>query len=99
MKENFFSSPFFHQKSQLLLFYPFTREETKYPKSQQHIKQDFHNFAFRISSISNISTLHSDSRHWGLVPDDFIVGVVQWIWFSKDEEQNSIRWNRIGRVD
>lgn len=24
-----------------------------------------------------------DSRHWGLVPDDFIVGVVQWIWFSK----------------
>lgn len=40
-----------------------------------------------------------DSRHWGLVPDDFIVGVVQWIWFSKDEEQNSIRWNRIGRVD
>ena len=40
-----------------------------------------------------------DSRHWGLVPDDFIVGVVQWIWYSKDEEQNSIRWNRIGRVD
>lgn len=40
-----------------------------------------------------------DSRHWGLVPDDFIVGVVQWIWFSKDEEQNSIRWNQIGRVD
>ena len=62
MKENFFSSPFFHQKSQLLLFYPFTREETKYPKSQQHIKQDFHNFAFRISSISNISTLHSDAQ-------------------------------------
>ena len=62
MKENFFSSPFFHQKSQLLLFYPFTREETKYPKSQQHIMQDFDNFAFRISSISNISTLHSDSQ-------------------------------------
>ena len=40
-----------------------------------------------------------DSRHRGLVPDDFIVGVVQWIWYSKDEEQNSIRWNRIGRVD
>ena len=47
MKENFFSSPFFHQKSHLLLFYPFTREETKYPKSQQHIKQDFHNFCFQ----------------------------------------------------
>lgn len=46
-----------------------------------------------------IYTIHWDSRHWGLVPDDFIVGVVQWIWFSKDEEQNSIRWNRIGRVD
>ena len=54
MKENFFSSPFFHQKSQLLLFYPFTREETKYPKSQQHIKQDFHNFAFRISQAEKL---------------------------------------------
>lgn len=40
-----------------------------------------------------------DSRHWGLVPDDFIVGVVQWIWFSEDKEQRTIRWNRIGRVD
>ena len=35
----------------------------------------------------------------GIGDDDFIVGVVQWIWYSKDEEQNSIRWNRIGRVD
>ena len=40
-----------------------------------------------------------DSRHWGLVPDDVIVGVVQLIWYTKDEEKNSIRWNRIGRVD
>ena len=45
------------------------------------------------------TTIHwiHDIGDW--VPDDFIVGVVQWIWYSKDEEQNSIRWNRIGRVD
>lgn len=36
-----------------------------------------------------------DSRFWGLLPDDFILGVGQFIWFSKDVKTNKIRWDRI----
>lgn len=36
-----------------------------------------------------------DSRFWGLVPDDFILGVGRFIWFSKDMETGKIRWNRM----
>lgn len=36
-----------------------------------------------------------DSRFWGLLPDDFILGVGQFIWFSKDVKTNKIRWERI----
>lgn len=36
-----------------------------------------------------------DSRFWGLLPDDFILGVGQFIWFSKDVKTNKIRWGRI----
>lgn len=38
-----------------------------------------------------------DSRFWGLLPDDFILGAGQFIWFSKDPSNNKIRWNRIFR--
>lgn len=34
-----------------------------------------------------------DSRFWGFVPEDHIVGKPLFIWFSKGE--NGIRWNRI----
>lgn len=34
-----------------------------------------------------------DSRFWGFVPEDHIVGKPLFIWFSKG--QNGIRWNRI----
>ena len=33
----------------------------------------------------------------GYLPDDFILGVGQMIWFSKDEVTNRISWNRIFR--
>lgn len=36
-----------------------------------------------------------DSRFWGLLPDDFILGVAQFIWFSKEPDTGRIRWSRI----
>lgn len=35
-----------------------------------------------------------DSRFWGLVPEDYIVGVVKMISYSKDKQTNKIRWGR-----
>lgn len=35
-----------------------------------------------------------DSRFWGLVPEDYIVGVVKMISYSKDNNTNTIRWDR-----
>ena len=39
----------------------------------------------------------ADSRYWGFVPEDHIVGRASMIVFSKDKENKSIRWNRIFR--
>ena len=36
-----------------------------------------------------------DSRFWGLLPDDFILGVARYIWFSQDSETGRIRWKRM----
>lgn len=36
-----------------------------------------------------------DSRHWGFIPEDHIIGKVLLIYFSKDIYRNEIRWNRI----
>lgn len=36
-----------------------------------------------------------DSRYWGLLPEDFILGVGRFIWFSKDQSNGKIRWERI----
>lgn len=36
-----------------------------------------------------------DSRYWGLLPDDFILGVGKTIWFSRDLETGEIRWCRM----
>lgn len=36
-----------------------------------------------------------DSRYWGVLPEDFILGVGRFIWFSKDKITGKIRWNRI----
>lgn len=36
-----------------------------------------------------------DSRYWGLLPDDLIVGKASRVWKSKDPISEKIRWNRI----
>lgn len=36
-----------------------------------------------------------DSRYWGLLPDDLIVGKTAFIWKSEEPYSGKIRWNRI----
>lgn len=38
-----------------------------------------------------------DSRSWGTVPDDHLIGKAFLIWMSWDSENTGIRWTRIGR--
>ena len=42
-----------------------------------------------------------DSRYWGFVPEDHIVGKALFIWFSVDQEARllkKVRWGRIGNI-
>ncbi len=39
----------------------------------------------------------ADSRYWGFVPEDHIVGRPVFIWLSIDKDKHGIRWERLGR--
>lgn len=36
----------------------------------------------------------NDSRYWGLLPEDHIVGKVAFVWNTKDKKTNTISWKR-----
>ncbi|WP_291529093.1 signal peptidase I [Bacteroides sp. UBA939] len=38
-----------------------------------------------------------DSRFWGILPEDFILGVGLFTWFSKEPKTGKIRWERMFR--
>ncbi len=40
----------------------------------------------------------ADSRFWGYVPENHIVGKPILIWLSRDKENGGIRWNRMFRI-
>ena len=37
----------------------------------------------------------NDSRYWGLLPEDHIIGKAAIVWKSKDPKTGKIRWERI----
>ena len=39
-----------------------------------------------------------DSRYWGLLPEDHIIGKVSFIWKSEDENSRKYRWERFFRI-
>ena len=36
-----------------------------------------------------------DSRYWGLLPEEYIVGKATRIWKSVDLQEDTIRWERV----
>ncbi len=38
----------------------------------------------------------NDSRRWGFVPEEHIVGKAFLVWMSWDSQENSVRWGRLG---
>lgn len=40
----------------------------------------------------------ADSRFWGFVPEDHIIGKPRLIWLSVDKEYGKVRWNRMFRI-
>lgn len=56
---------------------------------KKHLWQ--HNYYFMAGDNVHDSM---DSRYWGLVPEEYIVGVVKLINYAKDKETDTIKWER-----
>ncbi len=72
------------------------RNDTLWQDNKPLLSYTFtHNYYF----MAGDNTLNSyDSRYWGLLPDDFIVGKAILIWKSKDLSTDAYRWNRFMKV-
>ncbi len=58
------------------------------------------NYYFMLGDNFHVSL---DSRYWGLVPEDHIIGKAVFVWFSMGKEKKwwgrTVNWHRIGRID
>lgn len=36
-----------------------------------------------------------DSRYWGMLPEEFIVGRADYVWLSREPRSEKVRWNRL----
>ena len=39
-----------------------------------------------------------DSRYWGFVPEDHVVGKAVFVWMSWEKDDSSVRWDKLFRV-
>jgi signal peptidase I len=58
----------------------------------------YHTFAHNYYFMGGDKVENSqDSRYWGLVPEEFIVGRAVLVWNSRDRYSGKIRWERVWR--